>query len=315
MPYADFAPTKPDPSADNGSDAFTYARENMLWLRDAAAAGTLQGWALAVSGGTAARPTTWTYSKGVERVRLVVSWGSGGGPDGKPTSIATSYSANSGGTYETVGTCTLSYDTSGHFTGSVGSSPGVGSHWLLGIFAQLSDTVAALTAHTGAANPHSGSASTADLSAHAALTGDVHGIPDGETAWHTGALLQASAAQVRATAVSGAFVSPNSIATASAPVTLLDAGTIAVNWNAAINWNLTIAGNRTLGNPTNGRPGTTRTIRVMSNDATAHELSLGDQYWLAKGLDLSAITDTKIALLSIYCRTSSDFYVTGAQFE
>lgn len=133
MSYSDFQPLKPDPLTDSGLEALTATRENLLWLRDAALSGALMGWGLAVSGGTPARPATWLYSKGAERVRLTITWGTTGGPTGKPQTILVEYSSDSGTSWLTIGTATISYDNDGNFTGSTGIAPGLAAHWLLGL--------------------------------------------------------------------------------------------------------------------------------------------------------------------------------------
>lgn len=133
MAYIDFAPLKPDPVTDNGSDAFTHTRENLLWLRDAALSGGLMGWGLAVSGGTPAHPAQWVYTKGNERVRLTITWGTSGGPKGKPQTILVDYSSDSGATWIAIGTATIAYDPQGNFAGSTGIAPGLAAHWLMGL--------------------------------------------------------------------------------------------------------------------------------------------------------------------------------------
>jgi len=147
MAYPSFNSLKPDPSTDNGSDAFTGTRVNLLALRDAALAGSLPGWDLSVTGGTAARPTTWTYSKGTERLRLTITWGTTGGPNGKPQTVVSAYSSDSGSAYDVIGTSTLSYDASGNFTGSTGLSPGLATYWLMDLPAKVAAVDAGLAAH------------------------------------------------------------------------------------------------------------------------------------------------------------------------
>ena len=50
------------------------------------------------------------------------------------------------------------------------------------------------------------------------------------------------------------------IEAASAAVALADAATVALNWDAGINFTLTVTASRVIGNPTNGQPGTWRTV-------------------------------------------------------
>jgi hypothetical protein len=117
MTYTAFTASKPDPAADNGTQAFDYTRKNLLAIRDAAImGGGFYGWPLAISGGTAEQPTTFTYSSGTERVKAVITWGSTGGATGNPQTVVYSYSSNSGGAYDTIGTKTVTYDSNGNVT-------------------------------------------------------------------------------------------------------------------------------------------------------------------------------------------------------
>jgi len=122
MAYDTFTPSKPNPAADNGTQAMDYVRKNLLALRDACIMGGLFfGWPLTVSGGTAEQPATLTYANGTERVKAAITWGTTGGEAGNPTVVVYSYSANSGGAYDTIGTKTITYDGSGNVTATTWS--------------------------------------------------------------------------------------------------------------------------------------------------------------------------------------------------
>jgi hypothetical protein len=99
------------------------------------------------------------------------------------------------------------------------------------------------------------------------------------------------------------------IETASAPVTLTDAATVALNWDTFINGEVTITANRILGNPTNGQPGTWRTVYVIASSGT-RTLTFGNQY-LGDVPLLTDITTAKAYLLMVYCRTASHFVVSA----
>lgn len=92
-----------------------------------------------------------------------------------------------------------------------------------------------------------------------------------------GVVEKATDAEVRA-ATSNKFVSADLIESASAEVTLTDAATIAVDWDTFINGVVTLGGNRTLGNPTNGQPGTVRILRLVQDGTGSRTLAFGDQY-------------------------------------
>lgn len=100
------------------------------------------------------------------------------------------------------------------------------------------------------------------------------------------------------------------IESASASVSLSDAGTVAVDWEAGINFSLTVEANRTIGNPTNGQPGTWRSIIVQGNNSTERTLSFGNQY----GGVLPVIEDCNNAKwyeLVIRCVTATHFLVSA----
>ena len=116
MPYTQFDEDGPDGTTGDGSTVITTITENDLALRDAVVAGVMPGWDMTPSGGTADEPATITWDKGTERVKEDITWGSSGGADGNPTQIILSYSSNSGGAYDTMGTQTISYDVNGNVT-------------------------------------------------------------------------------------------------------------------------------------------------------------------------------------------------------
>lgn len=120
MAYTPFVPDKPV-ITDTGGDVVDATRENLMALRDAIVAGVLAGFNFSASGGTAAYPTTMLYSKGVERIRATVTWGSSGGALNNPQVVVYAYSANSGGLYDTIGTLTMTYDVDGNLTSSTWS--------------------------------------------------------------------------------------------------------------------------------------------------------------------------------------------------
>jgi len=122
MAYTLHNNTTPNPTSQNGTQAFDSTRNNINALRDAAIlGGGFIGFNLTVSGGTAEQPTTFVYNKGVERVRAVVTWGTTGGEDGNVTVAVYSYSSNSGGSYDSMGTKTITYDGSANVTATTWS--------------------------------------------------------------------------------------------------------------------------------------------------------------------------------------------------
>ena len=115
MVYTKFVPDKPD-IADTGAEVVDDTRQNLMALRDAIVGGALVDWDMAATGGTAAEPAEILYSKGTERIRLTITWGTTGGEDGNPTDVLYEYSSNSGGAYDSIGTWSGTYDANGNLT-------------------------------------------------------------------------------------------------------------------------------------------------------------------------------------------------------
>jgi hypothetical protein len=125
----------------------------------------------------------------------------------------------------------------------------------------------------------------------------------------------ASQAEAEAGASSTKLMTPQRVAQAIAAqagadpsfVSLTDAATIAVDWTAADqNFTVTLAGNRTLGLPTNGIPGTWRHIRVIASGSTRN-LTLATNY---RGENTILAVATTIAyLLRIYCHSATAFVI------
>jgi hypothetical protein len=155
---------------------------------------------------------------------------------------------------------------------------------------------------------------TAALTPISAFTRGVLNSTDG-AAWRSAlgitAPTPATDAEIRAGTGTGPIVS-GSITSSSVPVTMTDATTITFDWAAGINREVTLAGNRTLGNPSNSIPGTTRTVYVVGNSSTVRTLLFGTNY---KGTppSLADITNTQGYLLTIYCRSSTHFVVSAVE--
>lgn len=117
MPYTHYDAVKPDATTQNLTEMGQSMRDNARAVRDAIAIGLMPGWDLTPSGGTAEQPAMLTYDKGLERIRLALTWGTTGGEAGSVTVIVAEYSGNSGTDWVSVGTQTITYDTAGNVTG------------------------------------------------------------------------------------------------------------------------------------------------------------------------------------------------------
>lgn len=122
MPYTPHDPAKPDWTTQTGTQLAQSIRDNQNALRDAiVAAGSFPGWNKTPSGGTESQPAQVLASKGVERVRVLITWGTLGGEAGNVTGAVYSYSSDSGGAYSTIGTRTIAYTANGYFNGDTWS--------------------------------------------------------------------------------------------------------------------------------------------------------------------------------------------------
>ena len=120
MAYTLYDPTKPDATAQTLTQMGQSERANFNAIRDAAiCGGGFFGFNLAVSGGSADQPAQLLYSKGTERVKVALTWGTAGGEAGSVTVAAYAYSNNSGTDYTVtpngpIGTKTITYDATGN---------------------------------------------------------------------------------------------------------------------------------------------------------------------------------------------------------
>ena len=126
----------------------------------------------------------------------------------------------------------------------------------------------------------------------------------------SGVVEMATNAEIRSAASGALAIMAEDLETASAGVALTDAATVAVDWDTAINFTLTVTANRAIGNPTNGQPGTWRTILVQGNDATDRTITFGANY-LGEVPTITDCDSGRWYLLTIFCVTTSHFVVSS----
>ena len=115
MAYVPFDSSKPT-TAQTRQAAIDSIRANEMAGRDANIIGVFKGFNYSVSGGTAAQPAITYRKNGAEWLRATLTWGTTGGENGNVTVAVYAYSANSGGAWDTIGTCTIAYDADGNVT-------------------------------------------------------------------------------------------------------------------------------------------------------------------------------------------------------
>jgi len=146
----------------------------------------------------------------------------------------------------------------------------------------------------------------APLVANAALFNAIKVLADETT---TGVVEKATVAEFRA-AVADKYVAADLIETAAVTVSLSDAATVALDWDAGINFTLAIGGNRTLGLPTNGQAGTWRTLLITQDGTGGRTLAYAAGYVKPGGTAIViAPAAGAITRLSIFCRTAAIFEV------
>lgn len=101
--------------------------------------------------------------------------------------------------------------------------------------------------------------------------------------------INADAAAVRLGTATNRLLSPGDTYNALAEVTLTDAATIAVDMSTFINGVVTLGGNRTLGNPTNAKPGQTGRIRFIQDGTGTRTLTVSSN-WKRSGGALALST-------------------------
>lgn len=122
----------------------------------------------------------------------------------------------------------------------------------------------------------------------------------------------ASASDIRA-GTAGKAVTADGVESAAELVTLTDGATVAVDWSTFLTAQVTLGDNRTLGNPSNGEPGTWRTIIVNQDGTGSRTLAFDTQYKFAGGTAPTLTTDASAKdVLSILCETTSSFLVFSA---
>lgn len=152
MAYTPQDESKPS-GADTGAAFATSANANDNALRDAViAGGMLKNYEFSVSGGTASQPAYFYLKKngGAIWLRGTPTWGSGAGKDGNIISMAWDLSINSGSDYTTapggsIGTSTLTFDTSGNLSSATGVA-GFAA-WIWGLMGKVYKVVSDVATH------------------------------------------------------------------------------------------------------------------------------------------------------------------------
>ena len=144
----------------------------------------------------------------------------------------------------------------------------------------------------------------------APIDGNQYGREDGDWTLIEADVEYATVAETRAAAAGLKVLTVNLIEDAAALVALTDDATIAVDWDSGVNFSVTLEGNRVLGNPTNGQPGTWRTFIVTQDGVGTRTLSYGNQYKFEGGNEPVLTTAAgSVDVLSMFCVSATNFFV------
>lgn len=125
-----------------------------------------------------------------------------------------------------------------------------------------------------------------------------------------GAVEMATSAEIYSAATGAKALMAEDLETAAAAVAITSTSNLtALDWDAGIYRELTLGENTTISNPTNGQPGTYRTIYVIASSGT-RTVSFGANF-LGELPTITDVTTTKAYLLSIFCRSTSHFVVSS----
>lgn len=142
-----------------------------------------------------------------------------------------------------------------------------------------------------------GKASTSSVSSKADASRKVEGggLASGGgdlSADRTITVSKASASEFRTGTEDGKGLTPKTPWDAAAAVSLTDAGTITVNMANFINAEVTLGGNRTLGNPSNAKPGQSGTIYIVQDGTGGRTLAFSGNWKFAGGSAPSLTTSS-----------------------
>jgi hypothetical protein len=225
---------------------------------------------------------------------------------GNATTATSATSATSAATWTTPRTITI---------GSTGKSvDGSGNvSWNLSeIGAQATDaTLTALAAYNTNGLLTQTGADTFTGRTITAGTGTAVTNGDGVAGNPTVAVTTASTAEIQSLSGTNKLPTTSGIATAAVLATPSGGANWTPDWSAFISATWVLTGNRTLANPTNVIAGTTRVVRVASDSGTSRTITYGANY---KGFAVPSVTNTAVALITLYAVTSSEIVVSAVEY-
>lgn len=121
----------------------------------------------------------------------------------------------------------------------------------------------------------------------------------------------ASPGDYRAGTEDGEVLTPKDVWDAGAFVTLTQASTISVDFSAAFNFETTMTGNRTLGSPSNAKPGQSGTIRISQDGTGGRTLAFGSN-WKFAGGTAPSLTTTANCVDSLHYKVHASNFIEAS---
>ncbi|MBM2336567.1 hypothetical protein JQX10_13160 [Sulfitobacter pseudonitzschiae] len=157
-------------------------------------------------------------------------------------------------------------------------------------------------------------ASSADLATVATSGGysDLSGkpsIPSGDLA----DLDEATAAQIRGLSTSALGITTRRARDAAALITPSGASNWTPDWSAFVSADWNVTANRTINNPTNVIPGTTRVIKIRANTGTERAISWGSNF---KGnIPTAPVTNAAFLFVTLTAISSTEIIVSHLVYD
>jgi hypothetical protein len=128
---------------------------------------------------------------------------------------------------------------------------------------------------------------------------------------NTPAVSIASTAEIQALSGTDKLVATDKIAAAAVLVTPSGASNWTPDWAAFLSADWVVTANRTLANPTNVIPGTTRVVRIAANDTTNRTISFGANY--VGDLNGGPVRSNNPILYTLFAATATEIWVSARE--
>jgi hypothetical protein len=122
---------------------------------------------------------------------------------------------------------------------------------------------------------------------------------------------KATAAQIQALSGADRFVATDELLSAVGLITPSGASNWTPDWSAFLSASWVVTANRTLANPTNVIPGTTRVVRIAADDTTNRTISFGTNY--VGDLNGGPVRSNNPILYTLFAATATEIWVSARE--